>query len=119
MKCMDFKECLDITQFTQQQNILLNPEYFSKIALTTILNWSRKLMHLNKKTNSHKLEASDRTAQNIKFSMKDFFIFCAVSRGVSRAAATSKMEAVNYYHKALHRGYCSSPRSACSVVWLS
>lgn len=78
MKCMDFKECLDITQFTQQQNILLNPEYFSKIALTTILNWSRKLMHLNKKINSHKLEASDRTAQNIKFSMKDFFIFCAV-----------------------------------------
>ena len=37
-------------------------------------------------------------------------------RGGSRAAATSKMEcfvkAVNYYHKALHLGCCSSPRSA-------
>ena len=32
-------------------------------------------------------------------------------RGRSRAAATSKMEAVNYYHKALHPGCCSS-RSA-------
>ena len=40
-------------------------------------------------------------------------------RGGSRAAATSKMECfviiVNYYHKALHLGCCSSPRSA-SVV---
>ena len=45
-------------------------------------------------------------------------------RGGSRAAATSKIEwfviivnssqlsAVNYYHKALHLGSCSSPRSA-------
>ena len=39
-------------------------------------------------------------------------------RGGSRTAATSKMErfmimeAVNYYHKALHLGCCSSPRSA-------
>ena len=46
-------------------------------------------------------------------------------RGGSRAAATSKMErfviivnglaVVNYYHKALHLGYCSSPRSASGV----
>ena len=46
------------------------------------------------------------------------------SRGGSRTAATSKMElfviivngfqleAVNYYHKELHLGCCSSPRSA-------
>ena len=36
-------------------------------------------------------------------------------RGGSRAATTSKMErleAVNYYHKVLHLGCCSSPRSA-------
>ena len=35
-------------------------------------------------------------------------------RGASRTAATYKMEreAVNYYHKALHLGCCSSPRSA-------
>ena len=36
-------------------------------------------------------------------------------RGGSRAAATSKMErleAVNYYHKVLHLGCCSIPRSA-------
>ena len=51
-----------------------------------------------------------------------------VVRSGSRAAATSKMEcfvinssrfpAVNYYHKALHLGCCSSPRSAsgCGVV---
>ena len=33
-------------------------------------------------------------------------------RGGSRAAATSKpLEAVNYYHKVLHLGCCSSPRS--------
>ena len=44
------------------------------------------------------------------------------TRGRSRTAATSKMEcfmiivngleAVSYYHKALHLGCCSSPRSA-------
>ena len=41
-------------------------------------------------------------------------------RGGSRAAATSKMERfviviidnVNYYHKALYPGCCSSPKSA-------
>ena len=41
------------------------------------------------------------------------------SRGGSRTAATSKIElfmiikkeAVNYYHKVLHLGCCSSPRS--------
>ena len=49
-------------------------------------------------------------------------------RGGSKAAATSKMEcfviivngfrlpAVNYYHKALHIGCCSSPRSASALV---
>ena len=42
-------------------------------------------------------------------------------RGGSRATATSKMErfgaleAVNYYHKLLHLGYCSSPRSASEL----
>ena len=45
----------------------------------------------------------------------------ATLRGGSRTTATSKMErfviivrlpAVNYYHKALHLGCCSSPRSA-------
>ena len=39
-----------------------------------------------------------------------------VSRGKSRTAATSKMEyfviIVNYYHKVLHHGCCSSRRSA-------
>ena len=36
------------------------------------------------------------------------------TRGGSRAAATSKVECfvINYYHKALHLGCCSSPRSA-------
>ena len=36
------------------------------------------------------------------------------SRGGSRAAATTKMERFEfkYYHKALHLGWCSSPRSA-------
>ena len=38
------------------------------------------------------------------------------TRHGSRTAATSKMERfviiVNYYHKALHLGCCSSPRSA-------
>ena len=50
------------------------------------------------------------------------------SRGRSRAAATSKIEhfviivngwklkAVNYYHKALHLGCCSSPRSASAII---
>ena len=43
-------------------------------------------------------------------------------RGGSRTAATSKMErfvkleAVNYYHKALHFGCCSSPRSASEYL---
>ena len=43
---------------------------------------------------------------------------CIYIRGGSRAAATSKMDrfviiATNfYYHKALHLGCCSSPRSA-------
>ena len=35
-----------------------------------------------------------------------------IPRSGSRTAATSKMEYfVNYYHKALHLGCCSSPRS--------
>ena len=48
------------------------------------------------------------------------------TRGGSRAAATSKMESfmiivkrlppVNYYHKALHLGCCSSPRSTSDNV---
>ena len=50
------------------------------------------------------------------------------TRGGSRTAATSKMErfviivngwkleAVNYYHKVLHLGYCSSPRSASGTL---
>ena len=33
-------------------------------------------------------------------------------RGGSRAAAASKIPAVNYYHKAVRLGCCSSPRSA-------
>ena len=41
--------------------------------------------------------------------------FLTLRRGGSRAVATSKMERfviiVNYYHKALHLGCCSSPRS--------
>ena len=50
---------------------------------------------------------------------------CRKIRGGSGAAATSKMErfviivnglAVNYYHKALHLGCCSSPRSAFANV---
>ena len=39
-------------------------------------------------------------------------------RGGSRTAATSKNERfviINYYHKALHLGCCSSPRSASAV----
>ena len=58
------------------------------------------------------------TAQKMKFSIKDFFsiwshmlmkilmenfIFCEVF---------ARLLAVNYYHKALHLGCCSSPRSA-------
>ena len=35
-----------------------------------------------------------------------------VTKGGCRTAATSKIPAVNYYHKALHLGCCSSPRSA-------
>ena len=39
-------------------------------------------------------------------------------RGGGRTAATSKMEleTVNYYHKALHLGYCSSPRSTSVLL---
>ena len=37
-------------------------------------------------------------------------------RGGSRAAATSKVLAVNYYPKALHLGCCSSPRSASRIT---
>ena len=38
-------------------------------------------------------------------------------RGGSRTAATSKMERfVNYYHKALHLGFCSSPRFASTFT---
>ena len=39
-------------------------------------------------------------------------------RRASRTAATYKMEreAVNYYHKALHLGCCSSPRSASDHI---
>ena len=32
-----------------------------------------------------------------------------IIRGGSRTAATSKLSAVNYYHKMLHLGWCSSP----------
>ena len=48
-------------------------------------------------------------------------------RSGPRTAATSKMElfvmivngsAVNYYHKELQLGCCSSPRSASAYVWL-
>ena len=69
------------------------------------------------------------TAQSTKFPLKkDFFYECepisrlltkenlVIARGESRAAATSKMECfviiVNGYHKVLHLGCCSSPRSA-------
>ena len=38
--------------------------------------------------------------------------FLSVIKDGSRLAATSKMEAVNYYHKALHPGCCSSARAA-------
>ena len=42
-------------------------------------------------------------------------IISTVTRGGSRTAATSKMELfviiVNYYHRVLHLGCCSSPRS--------
>ena len=53
----------------------------------------------------------------IKFTALIVIYFAATSfKGGSRAAATSKMERfviiVNYYHKALHLGCCSSPRSA-------
>ena len=58
-------------------------------------------------------------------------VFRTSSRGGSRTAASSKMkrfviivfgwmeEAVSYYHKALHLGCCSSPRSASvsDVFW--
>ena len=42
-------------------------------------------------------------------------------RRASRTAATYKMEreAVNYYHKALHLGCCSSPRSASAFAYLN
>ena len=33
-------------------------------------------------------------------------------RGGYRTSATSKLESVNYYHKALHLGCCRNPRSA-------
>ena len=39
-------------------------------------------------------------------------------RGGSRTAATSKVEAVNYYHKVLYLGIFSSPRSASDVHFL-
>ena len=75
-------------------------------------------------------------------SLMENFSFCAVSwvrscaytqskvqfRGGSRTAATSKvelfviivkrLEAVNYYHKELHLGCCSSPRSASAVRFI-
>ena len=48
-----------------------------------------------------------------------------MSRRVSRTAANSKMErfviiAINYYHKVLHLGCCSNPRTASDdVVYFS
>ena len=42
-------------------------------------------------------------------------IFVSDVRGGSRAAATSKMERF-LYHKALHLGCCSSPRSASGYI---
>ena len=56
---------------------------------------------------------------NIGFMAIHSLPFHMYIRGGSRTAATSKMErfviivngAVNYYHKALHLGCCSSPRS--------
>ena len=49
-------------------------------------------------------------------------IIIAYFRGGSKTAATSKMERfliiVNYYHKALHLGYCSRPRSVSAFDFL-
>ena len=50
-------------------------------------------------------------------SLQNIFIF--LHRGGSRTAATFKMERfviVNYYHKALPLGCCSSPRSASAYL---
>ena len=41
--------------------------------------------------------------------------FFILLRGGYMAAATSKMEAANYFHKALHLGCCSSPRFTSDV----
>ena len=73
------------------------------------------------KTTDHKY-SSKAILKIWKSSSKLFVVKSIVTqlkfiRGGSRTAATSKMEPfvtpvnVNYYHKALHLGCCSSPRS--------
>ena len=58
-----------------------------------------------------KIQAAIEPKHDSKEAKRDFQ---RVARDGSRTAATSKMEleAVNYYHKALHLGCCSSPISA-------
>ena len=60
----------------------------------------------------------------IRFECEAFLSQNISVKGKSRTAATSKMElfviivlpAVNYYHKVLHLGYCSSPRSTSEII---
>ena len=51
------------------------------------------------------------------------FVQSPIPRGGSRTAVTSNIERfviiVNYYHKALHLGCCSSPRSASNFKYLA
>ena len=50
----------------------------------------------------------------------DIYFGKRVNRGGSRTAAKSKIDRfvtiVNYYHKTLHLGCCSSPRSASDLT---
>ena len=81
----------------------------SKIFITDHIGFYDKYFFKHK-TLSRDLEGSHSTLNSRKRAKSSISAI-----GGSRTAATSKMEAINYYHKALHLGCCSSPRSA--TVW--
>ena len=87
-RCSIKKVFLEISQ-NSQENTYERVSFLIKLHLKLVLHYN-KYMQLYQKRDS--------------------------SRGGFRAAATSKMERfviiVNGYHKAVHLGYCSSPRSA-------
>ena len=80
-------------------------------------NGSKKLFPSNKESKAKMTnlicKRLSKASCNVMHAKGDPYV---IIRGGSRAAATFKMERfmiiVNYYHKVLHLGCCSSPRSA-------